>query len=292
MAVAFSFACSLVGAADGPTTNPATRPAVSANDPPFVNLYPAAAPGAQGDGPGDTPAVQIYLPKFGKATGAAIVVCPGGGYGGLARHEGPNVGIWLADNGIAAFVLRYRLGPKYHHPVELNDAKRAIRFVRANATEWKIDPDRIGILGFSAGGHLTTTAATHFDAGDAHSTDPIERVSSRPNVQIPIYPVVTLIGPNTHTGSRNNLLGKDPAPELLELLSNQKQVTNETPPAFVVHSTQDKTVPVGNSDEYVAAMKQKGVDVEYIRGEHGGHGFGLKDFWTVPCIEWLRKHKF
>ena len=288
LAAALSIICGVAVSAEPTPIKPATRPA----DPPFVNLYPGPAPAAQGDGPGDTPAEQIYLPKKGTGTGSAIVVCPGGGNGGLAKHESGVVGQWLADNGIAAFVLRYRLGPKYHHPVELHDAQRAIRFVRAKAGEWKIDPKRIGILGFSAGGHLTTTAATHFDAGDANAADPIDRVSSRPDVQIPVYPVVTLSGPNAHRGSRNNLLGATPDDALVDLLSNQKQVTAQTPPAFVVHSTQDKAVPIGNSDDYVAALKAANVEAEYIRGEYGGHGFGLKDFWTKPCIEWLRKQKF
>jgi acetyl esterase/lipase len=252
-------------------------------------LWPGAAPGALGDKPEDTPVVQVFLPQ--QSTGASIVVCPGGGYGGLANHEGPKVGEWLSSKGITAFVLRYRLGPRYHHPVELGDAQRAIRLVRANAAEWKLDPNHIGILGFSAGGHLASSAATHFDAGSPNSDDPIERASSRPDFQILIYPVITM-GPGGHDGSKRNLLGPNPDPKLVELLSNEKQITKNTPPAFLVHTVEDTAVPVSNSDNYAAALKAAGVPYEYIRPEKGKHGFGMRDDWTEPCIVWLRKLKF
>jgi acetyl esterase/lipase len=254
-----------------------------------IQLWSGKAPGAQGDGPADTPQVQVFLPH--DASKASIVVCPGGGYGGLANHEGPLVGEWLASQGVTAFVLRYRLGPKYHHPVELGDAQRAIRLVRANASEWKLDPMKIGILGFSAGGHLTSSAATHYDAGNANSDDPIEKVSCRPDFQIVIYPVITM-GSGGHAGSKRNLLGADPDPKLVELLSNEKQVTKDTPPAFIVHTVEDQAVPVSNSDNYAAALKAAGVQYEYIRPEKGKHGFGMRDDWTGPCIEWLKKMKF
>lgn len=252
------------------------------------NLWPAGAvPLAQGDKPEDTPVVQAFLPEEGKATGASFVVCPGGGYGGLAGHESGVVGEWFAKNGITAFVLRYRLGPKYRHPVELGDAQRAIRFVRFHAKNWMLNADKIGILGFSAGGHLTTTAATHFDDGKTDG-DAIDKVSCRPNAQVPVYPVVTM-REWTHGGSRNNLLAKEQqTPELINLLSNELQVTEKTPPAFVFHSVIDLAVIVHNSDKYVEALKAKGVKHEYIRGEHGPHGIGLNDVWTVPCIKWLR----
>jgi acetyl esterase/lipase len=204
------------------------------------------------------------------------------------------VGEWLAKNGVTAFVLRYRVGTKgYHHPIEMGDASRAVRFVRSHAAQWKLDPQRIGIMGFSAGGHLASTIATHFDEGDAASEDPIERVSNRPNAQILIYPVITM-GPTGHKGSRVNLLGKERAEdaELIELLSNEKHVTGRTPPAFVCHAVEDKAVPISNSDEYVAALKKAGVEVEYVRPEKGPHGFGLKDFWTEGCVAWLRRMKF
>lgn len=259
-------------------------------DKPFTNLWPGKAPGALGEKSEDIPALQIYLPKEGTGTGASIVVCPGGGYGGRAKHESGVVAEWLAQNGIAGFVLRYRVAP-YKHPVELGDAQRAIRYVRAHAADWKLDPKRIGILGFSAGGHLASSAATHYTDGDPKSEDPVERVSSRPDVQVLVYPVITM-GTVTHGGSRNNLLGKDPAPELIELLSNEKQVNEKTPPAFLMHSVADKAVPVANSDQYVEALKKAGVPHEFVRGELGPHGVGLKDTWTPQCIEWLRKQKF
>ncbi|HEV8604004.1 MAG TPA: alpha/beta hydrolase [Tepidisphaeraceae bacterium] len=254
-----------------------------------LSLWPGAAPGALGDKPEDTPIVQVFLPQ--QPTGASIVVCPGGGYGGLANHEGPKVGEWLSSKGITAFVLRYRLGPKYHHPIELGDAQRAIRLVRANAAEWKLDPSHIGILGFSAGGHLASSAATHFDAGSPNSDDPIERASSRPDFQILIYPVITM-GPGGHDGSKKNLLGPNPDPKLVELLSNEKQITKNTPPAFLVHTVEDTAVPVSNSDNYAAALKAAGVSYEYIRPDKGKHGFGMRDDWTEPCIVWLKKQKF
>src|SRR6266850_2468988 len=254
-----------------------------------IPLWNGKAPGALGDTPEDTPVVQVFVPQ--QPGSASIVVCPGGGYGGLANHEGPKVGEWLASQGVTAFVLRYRLGPKYHHPVELGDAQRAIRLVRANASEWKLDPAKIGILGFSAGGHLTSSAATHFDAGSAGSDDSIERVSCRPDFQILIYPVITM-GSGGHEGSKRNLLGTNPDPKLVELLSNEKQVTKDTPPAFIVHTVEDKAVPVSNSDNYAAALKAAGVEYEYIRPEKGQHGFGMRDDWTGPCIEWMKKMKF
>ena len=268
-----------------------STPPAALTDKTFLRLWSKPAPGAQGETPEDIPAVQVFLPKAETATGASIVVCPGGAYGFRAGHEGATVGEWLAANGITGFVLRYRLGPKYHHPVELGDAQRAIRYVRANAATWKLDPKRIGIIGFSAGGHLASSAATHFTEGDPKAEDSVERVSSRPDLQILVYPVITM-GAKTHGGSRNNLLGKSPAPELLELLSNEKQVNAQTPPAFLVHSIQDNAVPVENSDMYAAALKAAGVPCEYVRGSIGGHGFGLQKSWTEQCLKWLRTMKF
>jgi acetyl esterase/lipase len=257
----------------------------------WINLWEGKAPGQKGDTPEDIPAVQVFLPE--KPTGSSIVVCPGGGYGGRAAHEGPVVGEWLAKNGVTAFVLRYRVGPKgYHHPIEMGDASRAMRLMRSHAGEWKLDPNRIGILGFSAGGHLASTVATHYDEGNKNAADPIDRVSSRPDVQILIYPVITM-GPTGHAGSRKNLLAeKADDKDLIELLSNEKHVNAKTPPAFLVHAVEDKVVPVSNSDNYAAALKAAGVEVEYIRPEKGPHGFGLKDFWTPQAIDWLRKMKF
>src|SRR5437763_16132261 len=191
-------------------------------------LWPNGAPAALGMEPTDTPTITRFDPPAGKASGAAMVVCPGGGYGFLASHEGPTVAEWLNTLGVTAFVLKYRLGPKYHHPVELGDAQRAIRTARATAEEWKLDPHRIGIMGFSAGGHLTSSACTHFDDGNTSSSDPIERVSCRPDLGVMVYPVITFTEPFGHMGSRTNLLGTNPSKELIDLLSSEKQVTSKT----------------------------------------------------------------
>jgi acetyl esterase/lipase len=192
----------------------------------------------------DVPTLTIWLPPPEAATGSAVVVCPGGGYQMLASdHEGKQVAEWLNSLGIAAFVLKYRLGPRYHHPAMLQDAMRAIRTVRAKASQWKLDPHRIAILGFSAGGHLASTAGSHFQAGRPDADDPVERVSSRPDRMILVYPVISLEPPFGHRGSRKNLLGADPAPELVQSLSNERQVTSDTPPTFLAHTNADKGVP-------------------------------------------------
>lgn len=268
-----------------PTSAPTTMPA-----PPFVDLYDGPAPGAIGTADTDIPAVQMLIPPPGIATGAAMVVCPGGGYAHLAKHEALPMGQWLQSQGITAFVLRDRLAP-YKYPIEINDGIRAIRFVRANCDRYHLDPHRIGIIGFSAGGHLATSVSTHFDNGNPAAADPIDRVSSRPDLQIDMYPVVSM-GSHAHVGSRNNLLGPHADPALVTLMSNELQVTPQTPPAFVVHSTNDKIVPVINSDDYVAALKAHGVEVVYLRIDQLGHGFGLQKFWTDPAEKWLKAHNF
>ena len=262
-----------------------------------IVLWPAGAPGAIGHAPADIPTLTPYLTPGDKATGAAIIVCPGGGYQHLADHEGGPVAQWLNSVGVTAFVLKYRLGPTYHYPAQLQDAARAIRTVRARAREWALDPQRIGILGFSAGGHLAATAGTHFAAGQADASDPIERVSSRPDLMILIYPVITMRD-STHGGSKLNLLGKDPSAELVSLLSNEEQVTKETPPAFLVHTMTDTAVPVENSMMFAAALRKAGVPFEFHLYERGPHGFGLgtKDpilaSWPGRCADWLRVHGF
>ncbi len=267
-------------------------------------LWPQGAPGALGKAPEDVPTLTPYVAPKGRATGAAIVVCPGGGYQHLALdHEGRAVAEWLNSVGVTAFVLKYRLGPRYRHPSMLQDAARAIRTVRARASEWGLDPERVGILGFSAGGHLASTAGTHFDAGKPDSTDPIERVSSRPSVMILIYPVITM-RELTHAGSRRNLLGENPSPELVALLSNEEQVTKETPPAFLVHTMNDAAVPVENTLMFVAALRRAGVPFELHLYERGPHGFGLGtaregkpadpilSTWPAHAADWLRLHGF
>jgi acetyl esterase/lipase len=262
-----------------------------------IVVWPAGAPSAVGNEPVDIPTLTPYLPPKDKMSGAAIIICPGGGYAHLADHEGRPVAEWLNTLGVTAFVLKYRLGPRYHHPAPMQDAARAIRIVRARAAEWGLDPQRIGILGFSAGGHLASTAGTHFDSGKPNAPDAIERVSSKPNLMILIYPVITMRD-QTHAGSKKNLLGDQPSPELVALLSNDEQVTKETPPTFLVHTMNDSAVPVENSLLFVAALRKAGVPFEFHLYERGPHGFGLggKDpilaTWPDRCADWLRLHGF
>ena len=238
-------------------------------------LWPEGAPGALGKEDKDIPTLTPYLPDPAKATGAAIVICPGGGYGGLAPHEGVQYARFLNEYGIAGFVLKYRLGSSgYRHPAMLQDAGRAVRLVRAQAGEWKVDPKRIGIMGSSAGGHLASTLLTHFDAGKADATDPIERQSSRPDLGILCYAVISL-GEFGHRGSMHNLLGPDPSPELVRLLSNELQVTKETPPCFIWHTYEDNAVPVENSLQFAEALRKAGVPYDLHIYQKGQHGIGL-----------------
>jgi len=257
-------------------------------------LWPGGAPGALGTADADKPTLAPYLVPAGRGTGTAVIVCPGGGYSGLAMdHEGDQIARWLNSLGVSAFVLKYRLGPKYHHPVELGDAQRAIRTVRYHAADYRLLPDRIGIMGFSAGGHLASTAGTHFDAGDAAAADPIDRLSSRPDFLILCYPVISF-GPFTHAGSRHNLLGDDPDPKLVENLSNETQVTAQTPPTFLFHTTTDPAVPVENSVMFYSALRKAGVPAELHIYERGPHGVGLAPTdealsgWPARLADWLR----
>jgi acetyl esterase/lipase len=247
--------------------------------------------------PADQPEVTPYLPPEGRANGTAVVIFPGGGYQHLAMEkEGSSIANWLAGNGVTTFVVRYRLGPNYHHPVMLGDAQRAIRLVRSRSAEWGIDPRRLGVIGFSAGGHLASTAGTHYDAGVPSSGDPIERVSSRPDFLMLIYPVITMRDSIGHRGSRVNLLGERADPALVRLLSNETQVTRDTPPTFLVHSTDDRTVPVENSLLFYQALRAAAVPVEMHIFEYGGHGFGLAptdpvlSAWTTASESWMRRH--
>jgi len=274
-----------------------------------ISLWPGGAPGSLGDDPAlDVPTLTLFFASPEKATGAAVVICPGGGYGALAvDHEGKQVAEWLNQSGIAAFILKYRLGPRYHHPVMLQDAGRAIRTVRARAGEWHLDPDRVAILGFSAGGHLASTAGTHFDAGQPEHEDPIERVSSRPSRMILVYPVISLNTPYLHMGSRRNLLGESPPDELVGSLSNETQVTPLTPPTFLVHTNEDTSVPPENSILFALGLRKAKVPLElhiFEKGRHGlGLGGGLPTFkpsdkpegfkaWPALCETWLRGQGF
>jgi acetyl esterase/lipase len=263
-------------------------------------LWPDGTPEAKGDDPDkDVPNITLYRPRPEAATGAAVVVCPGGGYGHLAMdHEGKQVAEWLNGLGVTTAVLKYRLGPRYRHPAMIQDAGRAIRMVRARAGEWGIDPKRVAILGFSAGGHLASTAGTHFDAGQPDASDPVERQSSRPDRMILLYPVVSLEAPYTHGGSRRNLLGDTPPGDLVHSLSNETQVTSQTPPTFLAHTNEDKGVPPENSIMFVLALRKAGVPVEYHLFEKGRHGLGLGGnepafaAWPGLCATWLKGQGF
>jgi acetyl esterase/lipase len=263
-----------------------------------MRLWERDAPGAKGREAADVPTLTVYTPPEDKRNGAAVVVCPGGGYAGLAPHEGEPIARWLNSLGITGFVLKYRLGPRYQHPAMLEDVSRALRTVRSQAEKWKLDPNRIGVLGFSAGGHLASTAATHFDGGNPNAPDLIDRVSSRPDLAVLVYPVISMSGPYAHSGSRKNLLGENPDPELVERLSNEKQVTPKTPPIFLVHTTDDAVVPVEHSLLFALACRKAGVPVELHQFAHGPHGFGLGENdpvlkqWPALCADWMRSLKF
>jgi acetyl esterase/lipase len=259
-----------------------------------IPLWNGDAPGALGSEDRDRPTLTIYVP-FGEKVPTGVVVCPGGGYGGLAdNHEGRQIANWLNSLGITAFVLKYRLGPRYHHPRELQDAQRAIRIVRSRAKEFGIAADRIGIMGFSAGGHLASTAGTHFDSGDAAATDPIEQVGSRPDFMVLGYPVISFTTPYTHKGSMHNLLGDNPDPKLVESLSNELQVTPQTPPTFLFHTDADTVVPSENSVLFYLALRKNKVPAELHIFEKGPHGVGLAlrdpalSMWPTLLANWFR----
>ncbi len=258
-------------------------------------LWKDGAPGALGKEPDDIPTLTTYLPE--KPNGSAVVVCPGGGYRMLAPHEGEPFAKWFNTLGITAYLLHYRLGPKYNHPVMLQDVSRAIRTIRANAAAWKIDPKRIGVMGFSAGGHLSSSVSVHYDAGDENSADPIERVSSRPDVSILVYPWITCIGEFAHQGSISNLLGPHDSPAMRNKMSTELHVTKDTPPAFIYHRYGDKTVPLENPFAYAAALRKAGVRFELHLYDEDGHGQGFalesvdKD-WTERLANWLKNKGF
>ncbi len=257
-------------------------------------LWPDGAPGAKGTADEDQPSITPFLVPPGHGTGTAVVVCPGGGYMHLAfEKEGTDIARWLNSIGVAAFVLKYRLGPKYHHPIELGDAQRALRTVRYRAAQYRILPDRIGIMGFSAGGHLASTAGTHFDAGNPAAPDPIDRMSSRPDFLVLCYAVISF-GEYAHKGSMHALLGPNPDPKLVENLSNELQVTPQTPPTFLFATNADRTVPTENSVLFYLALRKAGVPAEIHIYEEGPHGVGLAptdealSSWPARLADWLR----
>jgi len=259
-----------------------------------VLLWEGGAPGALGDADSDKPMLTYHRAARG-ATGTAVIVAPGGGYGALAMdHEGRQVAALFNAMGVSAFVLRYRLGPRYRHPIQLGDAQRAIRLVRARAQEFEVQPDRIGMMGFSAGGHLTSTAGTHFDTGRPDASDQVDRASSRPDFLILGYPVISFDPAITHAGSLRNLLGDTPDPTLVALLSSDRQVTAQTPPTFLFHTTADTGVVPENSVRFYMALVKAGVPAEMHIFEKGPHGVGLAlgdpalSAWPTLLTNWLR----
>jgi acetyl esterase/lipase len=266
-----------------------------AAEPKVELLWPNGAPGALGEAEHDKPKATIFTPIADKAVDSAVVIFPGGGYGVLANgHEGRDIAAWFNERGITAIMIDYRLGTKgYKHPIMMQDGQRAIRFARSKATELKVDANKIGLIGFSAGGHLASTVGTHFDAGNPNATDPIDKVSCRPDFLMLGYPVITMTD-LTHGGSRNNLLGKEPKPELIELLSNEKQVTKDTPPTFLFHTNEDTVVLPENSVLFYMALRQHKVPAELHIYEKGQHGVGLAQknpilkSWSDRLNDWLK----
>ncbi|MBN1363064.1 MAG: alpha/beta hydrolase [Sedimentisphaerales bacterium] len=271
---------------------------VLAAEPPVEFLWPQGAPDAQGDAAGDKPTLTVYLPPQEKATGTAVVICPGGGYGHLAlSHEGHQIARWLNSFGVAGFILTYRhrnSGAGYGHPAPLQDAQRAIRTVRSRASEWGIKADRIGVLGFSAGGHLASTAETHFNDKVYEPRDEIDEASARPDFAVLIYPVVSMAEPYTHRGSVQNLLGRQPSQEMLDRMSGEKNVTAQTPPTFLIATWEDTAVPAENSINFYLALREAKVPAEMHVFQKGPHGFGLgatipgTNAWPDLCVQWMK----
>jgi acetyl esterase/lipase len=277
------------------TLQPPQPPPLPIKDGEVIPLWTGAAPGALGDADGDVPTITVFLPRSMAASTPAVVVCPGGGYQNLAsNHEGRQVANFLNSLGVAAFVLKYRLGPRYHHPIELGDAQRAIRTLRSHAGEWRLDPARIGIMGFSAGGHLAMTASTWFDAGSAQAADAVDRAGSRPDFAVLGYPVISMTAAWTHRGSARNLLGEPPDPDLANRLSGENAVTKDTPPTFIFQTNEDTAVPAENAIHYFLALRKAGVPAEMHVFEKGPHGVGLANDspslspWSSLLATWLR----
>ncbi len=270
-----------------------TVPVWSAEE--LQSLWPNGAPGKVGDEPGDKPGLWVYPAAKDNNSGTAVVVCPGGGYGIHAvDHEGTQVARWLNSIGVSAYVLKYRLAPRYKHPAPLQDVQRAIQHVRAHAEQLGVNPKRIGVMGFSAGGHLASTCATHFVEAKADATDPVEKVSSRPDFAVLCYAVISMTEPFGHSGSKRNLLGENADPELAKFLSSELQVTPQTPPTFLFHTGEDTGVPVENSLAFYAACRKHKVPAELHVYQFGPHGVGLAPgdpalfTWKDRLHDWLR----
>ena len=277
-----------------------------------IKLWPGTAPGSAGydqreefnerdTGNGwvskvSQPTLSMYLPPADARVGTAVVVCPGGGYSGLSiEKEGSAMAAWFVERGVVAGVLKYRHGGGQHqHPVPLSDAQRAMRIMRTNAQRWNLAADRIGVVGFSAGGHLASSVGTHFDEGDSSAEDLIEQAGCRPDFLVLVYPVITMDQAVTHGGSRKNLLGKSPEQQLVEQLSSDRQVSPQTGPTFLAHASDDQAVPVENSLRFYRACIANQVPAELHVYETGGHGFGFyrgnrpADRWPDQLEGWLK----
>lgn len=264
---------------------------------PGVLLWPAGVPNAKGDTAADQPQLFIHKAPADKSVGAAVIVCPGGGYGGLMMsYEGHEVAQWFNEFGVTSFVLKYRLGNRYKHPAQIQDAQRAIQYVRTNAKQLGVAPDRIGIMGFSAGGHLSAMAATLFDREDLKpnlaGNDPLAAASNRPDFAVLCYPVITMTDPFGHRGSRRNLLGDKPSDELIDLVSAEKQVTAKSPSTFIFHTTNDRVVPVENALLMYSAFREAKADIEMHIYRDGPHGVGLfrkpsTAVWPEQLKSWM-----
>jgi acetyl esterase/lipase len=266
-----------------------------AQTPDTLPLWENRAPGALGDSDADRPTLTIFRAAARQNPVTSVIVAPGGGYVNLSMDkEGRQVASWFNAMGVTAFVLKYRLGPRYHHPIELGDVQRAIRLVRSRALQFGVAPDRIGMMGFSAGGHLAATAGTRFDDGNASAPDEVDRVSSRPDFLILAYPVISFDPAIAHAGSVRSLLGDNPAPALLQELSADLHVTAKTPPTFLFSTNADTAVPAENTIRFYLALRQAKVPAEMHIFENGPHGVGLDlgdpalSLWPTLLTNWLR----
>ncbi len=273
-------------------------PTIKPGNPTRLSLWDGQAPLGNGKSENADAWLTVSLPSAEQLAnnpglnGAAAVICPGGGYGAVVvEPEGHGIAKWLNNHGVAEAVLEYRL-PAGRHEVPLLDAQRALRTVRVNARDWGIEPERIGIVGFSAGGHLASTAGTHFDGGSADAKNPVDRVSCRPDFMILVYPVITM-GPGGHAGSTKNLLGDSPSAKLIEEFSNEKRVSDRTPPAFLAHAQNDEPVPPSNSQAFFDALQSHDIASEYLKLPSGGHGLDgymgpMWDAWQTNSLLWLQ----